>query len=236
MSKILIYGESGWGKTASIRNLPPANTGIINADKKALPLKGWRNHYKKVIGEDGLVDWSKSNYVEPKSPASVLMALSEWEKCDVIKYIIIDTLSHMQTADYINSTIGKDFNAYQRMGGNYYRILDAIRASNKCIVAMAHSDVIYDDTGKRIVKMKSHGKMVDAMIPPSFFTTVLVPVVTRIEGKTIYQFRTQSDGSDAAKSPCIFDDDDNATPALELLIPNDVKYVFDKLEEFENNN
>ena len=47
MSKlILIMGESGSGKTTSMRNLDPTSTFYIDCDKKGLSWKGWRKQYK----------------------------------------------------------------------------------------------------------------------------------------------------------------------------------------------
>ena len=46
MSKtILIMGESGSGKTTSMRNLNPEETFYIDADKKGLNWKGWKEQY-----------------------------------------------------------------------------------------------------------------------------------------------------------------------------------------------
>ena len=46
MSKLIgIMGESGAGKTASLRTLDPKTTYIIDADKKGLSWKGWKQAY-----------------------------------------------------------------------------------------------------------------------------------------------------------------------------------------------
>ena len=42
---ICIAGESGSGKTTSMRNLDPKSTYYIDADKKGLSWKGWRQSY-----------------------------------------------------------------------------------------------------------------------------------------------------------------------------------------------
>ena len=48
-----IVGNSGSGKSTSIRNLDPKSTFIINIAKKALPFKGFKKNYKPLIqGED----------------------------------------------------------------------------------------------------------------------------------------------------------------------------------------
>ena len=46
MSKVIcIAGESGSGKTTSMRNLDPKTTYYIDADCKGLSWKGWRKQY-----------------------------------------------------------------------------------------------------------------------------------------------------------------------------------------------
>ena len=40
-------GESGSGKTTSMRNLDPKSTYYIDADMKGLSWKGWRSQYNK---------------------------------------------------------------------------------------------------------------------------------------------------------------------------------------------
>ena len=46
MAKVIcIMGESGSGKTTSCRNLDPASTYYIDADRKGLSWKGWKKQY-----------------------------------------------------------------------------------------------------------------------------------------------------------------------------------------------
>ena len=48
MSKVIcIMGESGSGKTTSMRNLDPEITCYIDCDKKGLSWKGWKEQYNK---------------------------------------------------------------------------------------------------------------------------------------------------------------------------------------------
>lgn len=37
-----LFGESGAGKTTSLRNLPPVETFIVDGDGKGLTWRGWR--------------------------------------------------------------------------------------------------------------------------------------------------------------------------------------------------
>ena len=42
---IAVAGQSGSGKSTSLRNLDPTETFIINVASKPLPFKGWRSKY-----------------------------------------------------------------------------------------------------------------------------------------------------------------------------------------------
>lgn len=44
---ILILGESGNGKSTSLRNLNPKETFIISTTSKPLPWRGWKKQYTK---------------------------------------------------------------------------------------------------------------------------------------------------------------------------------------------
>ena len=93
MSKCIgIMGESGSGKTTSLRNLDPATTFYLDCDKKGLAWKGWRDQYN--------VD--KMNYWATDSPSIVLGMLrkiNEQEKFAHIKTVVIDTINGVMVAE-----------------------------------------------------------------------------------------------------------------------------------------
>ena len=75
MAKVIgIMGESGSGKTTSMRNLDPSTTFYIDCDKKGLSWKGWRKVYsvenKNYFATDSI------SLSENFSPASFLTALT----------------------------------------------------------------------------------------------------------------------------------------------------------------
>ena len=77
MSKVIcIAGESGSGKTTSMRNLDPETTMYIDCDKKGLSWKGWRNQYN---GE-------KKNYLKTDFPQVALQALKKIDKEEQYKH------------------------------------------------------------------------------------------------------------------------------------------------------
>lgn len=46
---IAIVGNSGSGKSTSLRNLDPATTFIINVAGKPLPIKNYKSNYKSLV-------------------------------------------------------------------------------------------------------------------------------------------------------------------------------------------
>jgi hypothetical protein len=234
MNKILYLAETGAGKTSSLRNLDPKKTAIVNIDKKALPLRGWRTNYVTVRTAAGKVDFSESNYIEAESPGTVLKILQSWETQPWVETIVIDTITHMITYDYMTNAIGKDFKAYQAMGKNFYEIIEFVRDSKKNVIVMGHIKKQINDMGDVVYEMKAQGKMISDLVPPSYFTTVLVGEIHRTKGeKPKYVVRTQSEGNDPAKSPAAFDAAGEAETALELYEPNDIALILGKLDKFE---
>lgn len=245
MGKVFIYGPAGWGKSASLRNLNPAETAIINCDRKPLPLAGWRNKYVTVTkdipdpkapgGVRKYPDWSKSNYIETGNPKTVLDAMKAWEADPRIKYIIIDTITHLMGAEFMRRILEIGYTKFSELGQAVYNILNFMRDGKKNYAVYAHNEITLDADGNKVNKVRSFGKLLDEKTEmPSMFTTVLVPVIKRGPDKVQYLFQTQSDSHNFAKSPARFGEEGEAIPALPFEVPNDIKHVFDLLEQFEN--
>lgn len=241
-NKILVLAPTGIGKTTSLRNLPPAITGIINPDKKELPIKGWRKKYKTTMVTDPrtgkiVTDMNLSNYVEFDKAAQVLGAIKAWGKSPNIENVVLDTITHMITSEYMTGTIGKDFKAYQQLGKSFYDIIDTISTSNKNIIVLGHVEKKITEMGEIAWEMASHGKMISSLVPPSYFTTVLIGEKLKDPAdpkKFQYVFRTQSEGNDPAKSPAYITATGEVKSALDFYEPNDIAVILKKLQLFEN--
>lgn len=235
-SKILVLGPPGGGKSTSARNMNPKTTGIISPDRKELPLEGWIDNYVTIFDKDGVPDLMKSNFVEPSIPSSVVRTFEAWDQRPDLDTILIDTVTQMIMADYVGNAIGKDYKEYQKMGKNFYLLMDLMRDSQKNIVIYAHSELIFNEMGDRVIQMATPGKMIQSFSPPSFFTTVLITHMERKEKKNSFYFRTQPDSiNDPVKNPVRFRTENGveiAENALNYLEPNDIKVVLDKLEAF----
>ena len=91
MSKVIcIAGESGSGKTTSMRNLDPKSTYYIDADKKGLSWKGWRKQYNK----------ENKNYFACDDANVVRQYIKRIaEACPGVKVIVVDTINGLMVAD-----------------------------------------------------------------------------------------------------------------------------------------
>ena len=100
---ILIMGESGAGKTTSLRNLPPDQTYFIDADGKGLSWRGWRDQYNTT----------KKNYYNEDDKDAIWFAMQKVsDKRDDIKYIVVDTLNAIMIADEIRRSKEKGYDKW----------------------------------------------------------------------------------------------------------------------------
>ena len=91
MAKVIcIAGESGSGKTTSMRNLDPKATFYIDCDKKGLSWKGWRKVYNEANK-----NYMATDIVET---VNILLQIINSEQKQ-IKVVIIDTLNGLMVAD-----------------------------------------------------------------------------------------------------------------------------------------
>lgn len=84
---ILILGESGVGKSTSLRNLNPEETFIICTTSKPLPWKGWKKKFSKFSVKES----PEGNWVQcSKAPTIINLMKFINSKRPEIKNIIID--------------------------------------------------------------------------------------------------------------------------------------------------
>jgi len=184
ISTLLIIGESGSGKSTSIRNLEPKSTYIINAQNKPLPFKGWAKMFgKNIFATD-----------RSQKIASLIQQIDK-EQPD-IKTVIIDDFQAILTNEYMRNSAEKGFDKFVRLGKGIWDIVTAANNSRNDlkVVLMAHSDT--DINGK--IKCKTVGKLVDEKISLEGICTIVFHSKV-IDGK--YVFLTQNDGMSIAKSP-----------------------------------
>lgn len=214
MSRVIaICGESGSGKTTSLRNLDPKSTYIIDADRKGLSWKGWKSQYNK----------DSKNYIQSSDAEKIDAIIAGInEKAPHIKTIVIDTINTIMIDDEFKRMKEKGYDKWQDLAQSVWDLISKahLYRDDLTIVFMAHTQTERDDNGFMFTRIKTSGKKLDKIVLESKFTTVLIAKC--ISGKHI--FETQSRNS-TAKSPMgCFE---------EFEIENDLNEVIKKLEEYE---
>lgn len=169
---ILIIGESGTGKSTSIRNL--TNAGIINVYGKPLP---FRNSMKTVNIDD----------------CNKIITLLNKAEADII---VIDDFQYLLVNQFMKRAMEKGYDKFTEMAKGYYDVIDAVRKmpANKRVYFLSHSE--RDNFGN--VKVKTIGKLLDEKVTvEGLFTVVLKTVVNEEK----YFFQTRNSGQDTVKSP-----------------------------------
>ena len=172
---VLILGESGAGKSCSLRNFEPEEVGIFNVAGKPLPFK---KQLKKV---------NNAKYVD------ILKSLNEPK----LKTYVIDDSQYLMAFEMFDRAKEMGYNKFTDVALNFRTLVDRIirNTPDDVIVYFLHHTET-TDTGK--IKAKTSGKMLDNQLTlEGLFSIVLL---CKTDGQEHY-FETQSDGYSTCKSP-----------------------------------
>ncbi|MBO7669708.1 MAG: AAA family ATPase [Oscillospiraceae bacterium] len=176
---VLIIGKSGSGKSASLRNLDPEKTAVINVLGKPMP---FRDRLSKYVTDDY---------------GKVIGAIKKTTR----PVIVIDDAGYLLTNQFMrghaNAGAGNGvFILYNQIGDNFWQLINFVMTmpGDQRVYVLMHEDK--NDLGE--VKPKTIGRMVDEKVClEGMFTIVLRCMMS--DGKHV--FRTQTDGTDVAKTP-----------------------------------
>lgn len=215
MSKVIgIIGESGSGKTTSMRNLDPETTFYIDCDKKGLSWKGWKQQYS---GE-------KKNYVATDTPSTLMNCLkhiNDDEQYQNIKTVVIDTINGVMVAEEMRNAKVQGFGKWTDLAQYVWEIFDyALTMRNDVtVIIVAHSITDADDNGLVFTHIRTNGRKLEKIVLESKLTTVLLAECK--DGN--YIFHTRADRSSVKTPLGAFEEDE---------IPNDITAVLKALEEY----
>lgn len=187
---VLILGESGSGKSASLRNFKPDEVGIINVNGKPLP---FRNSLKTFDCDN----YSKITTVISKSKANS---------------IVIDDSQYLITNEFMRNAKVPGFQKFTDIGLNFWQLIKSVSdlPSDKIVYFLHHIETT--DSGRQ--KMKTIGKMLDEKVTlEGMFTIVLKTSVH--DGQ--YRFCTRNSGMDTVKTPMGMFESDEIDNDLKLV-------------------
>lgn len=221
---VAIVGQSGTGKSTSVRSLDPKSTVIINVIGKALPFRGWIGSYnpEKKISEGG-------NYFEGDRTGDIIKILQYInEKRPEVTTIVIDDCQFTMSYEFFRRAKEKGYEKYTDIGVNMFQLLDAAKKLRKDlkVYTLFHEETVAEGFNKKR-KIKTIGTMVDNYLTIEGLCTVILFTQVEYDDKEKrgeYSFITQTDGSTTAKSPDgMFKDN---------KIPNDLSIVNEAIDNY----
>lgn len=171
----MILGESGSGKTASLRNFEPEEVSIFNVAGKPLPFK------KKL----------------PKKSTSDYRQIMAGMKGSSKKLFVIDDSQYLLAFEMFGKVKETGYQKFTDMALNFYNLIQFV------IKGLPEDVIVYflhhvETTAEGRVKAKTIGKMLDEKLTVEGLFSVVLLCVT--DG-TNHSFVTQSDGNTTTKSP-----------------------------------
>lgn len=171
---VLILGESGSGKSYSMRNLSPDEVKVISVEKPILPFK---NHF----------DITRTNDVD-----KIVKELKGTKK----KIAVIDDFQYILGLAVMRRSLEKGWDKFSEMQYDYFKILDALKdlPDDMIVYFMSHTET--DENG--VTKIKTIGKALDKYI--TIEGLFMIVLGTRVSDGNYY-FITQTNGKDTLKTP-----------------------------------
>lgn len=172
---VLVLGESGSGKSCSLRNFNKEDVVIYNIAGKPLPFKKQLNKADNV------------NYTQIKS---------NMQKGNFKTYVIDDS-QYLMAFEMFDRAKELGYNKFTDVALNFRGLVDfVIRNTPADVIVYFLHHTETTDTGK--IKAKTSGKMLDNQLTlEGLFSIVLL---CKTDGQEHY-FETQSDGYSTCKSP-----------------------------------
>lgn len=222
---IAIVGDSGSGKTTSIRNLDPKHTFIISTTGKRPGIKGAKKKYVDFKVDGGKLSgnfYTTSNVDNIKKVMNIVD-----KKLPEVRVLIIDDFQYLQAFEAMARVDEKGYGKFTDMAKHAYETLKSgmDMRDDLYICVLTHSENTGDNLNP-YYKIKTQGKMLDSVITlEGLFTYVLfTKIVTNENNEIEYKFMTNSDGTCTAKTPMgLFSN---------ILIDNDLDLVITQIKKY----
>ena len=172
---VLVIGESGTGKSASMRNCTADRFSIVNVSKKPLPFK---SDIRMLNTDDYMKITAALKSV--KTPS-----------------IVIDDSQYLMVNAFMRRSLEKGYDKYNEMANAHWRLIQtALNDTPDGTIVYFMSHIERDQVGNE--KAKTIGRMIDQYVTlEGLFTIVLKTHVK--DGK--YTFITHNSGFDTVKTP-----------------------------------
>lgn len=198
---IAIVGESGTGKSTSLRNLNPEETFIISTTGKPLPFRAWKKKYIPIKIEGKNVS---GNYYVSSKWDQILKILQIIDKTmPQIKQVIIDDFQYVLSYEFVDRATEVGYTKFSELAQHAMEILrysEKMREDCKMIF-LTHSENVGDNVNPKFV-IKTVGKLLSEKVTlEGLFTYIFFTKVSEGDsGKMEYKLITNNDGTCVAKT------------------------------------
>jgi len=215
---IALGGETGSGKSTSIKYLNPKETYVINVAGKELPFRGSSKIYNV----------ENKNYKVVETAQEVLALLNTLsEKAPNIKNIIIEDGNYLMGFNMVDRATEVGYTKFSVMAQSMKNLIQGAKKlrDDITVVYMSHIEEI-EDTGEIVgYKLKTAGKLVDKEIRLDGLFTVVLYAIPETKGEaTTYNFFTNRYKKYPAKTP------DGMFSSLRM--ENNLQEVIDTVNEY----
>lgn len=173
---VLILGQSGTGKSYSMKNFKEDEICLISVQKSLLP-------FRKKFTDTVVTD----SYTE------IIKTMKKTDK----KVIVIDDTQYLMCNEFMRRAAEKGYDKFTEIAQNFWSlVVQEVNNLSDDVIVYLLCHTATDENG--VEKMKTIGRMIDEKITPEgLFTIVLKTAVS--DGQ--YYFITQNNGKDTVKSP-----------------------------------
>lgn len=204
---ILVLGESGTGKSASLRNFRPEEVGVVNVCGKPLPFRSRIETFKS----DDYLQIEKALRASPK------------------KALVIDDCQYLMANEFMRTAKINGYQKFTDIAQNFWTLVRlVIDGLPEDVLVYFLGHIERDANGNE--KFKTIGRMLDEKITVEGMFTVVLKTYVR-DG--LYQFSTRNSGADTVKTPIgLFEEPyiDNDLKAVDAAI-RDYYNIQSKAEE-----
>ena len=215
-------GDTGCGKSTSIKGLNPKETVIINVLGKRLPFKGSAAMYNE----------EQKNLFKISSYSDVLSLLDAINGNAPVKNVIIDDAIYIMRTEFFDRSKEKGYDKYNELADHFRKIIAKCGSlrDDLNIFMLLHIEPIESDGSLIGFKSASVGKLLDKQYNPLESVAVTLFAQPRYDDRGVpeFGFYTHRKKLNGVELPCktpegMFEDD---------FIPNDLDIVIKAMNEY----
>ncbi|MFV2939228.1 AAA family ATPase [Klebsiella michiganensis] len=214
---VLILGDSGTGKSYSLRNFTPDEVILLQCIPKMLPFRatGWKLNGKEL--PDGSVQ--RGNIIRFDAWDAVLDSINRMVLSKTRRVLVIDDFQVVMQHENMMRAYQTGYQKFTEMADHMWQIIMAATRlpDDFRVYFLAHTE---ESDGK--IRMKTTGKMLNEKLTPEGYFSIVLRAIKK-DGKHV--FLIKGDDNDTAKAP------PDLFPGLTEM-DNDLKAVDVAITEF----